>query len=250
MTTTWAAPPDSFDLPADSVHVWRIHLKADAVDPAQFKNVLNAEERERATRFRFATDYNRYVVGRGALRILLGSYASTQPTALQFTYSKHGKPALASPYDETQLQFNVSHSGAVILIALAHRHAVGVDVEAIERRVAEERIAERFFSPDEVAQLRSLPETAQHAAFFECWTRKEAFIKAHGEGLSLPLDSFSVAFGPNEAARLVRFEREPGPDEWTLRAPTVGEGYAAAVCVAAPEADMACFGYRGTAFAH
>lgn len=244
MNTVWQTAPPSLRVTPDTAHVWRIDLEGPAIDPTRFRTLLDSTECARADRYRFEADCNRFTIVRGALRILLTRYTGLSNADITFVFSKHGKPALAPNARREPIAFNVSHSGAFALIGLTHDHAIGVDVEEIERNVSLEKIAERFFSPDEVARLQQYPQVQQRAAFFDCWTRKEAFIKAHGDGLSLPLDSFSVTLGPEIPPRLLRFDGEPGIDCWTLAAPEVSDGYAGAVCVAAPTMDFRFFEFE------
>jgi 4'-phosphopantetheinyl transferase len=175
--------------------------------------VLAGDERERAARFHFDRDRSRYIVGRGSLRILLGSYLGLEPDQVELDYGHNGKPQLRG----AGLSFNLSHSGPVALYAISGAGEVGIDVELEGTDLARELIAERFFAPAEVATLRSLPRSAQARAFLTCWTRKEAFIKARGDGLSLALDSFDVSLHPDRPPALLRTSwSEHEPDRWQL----------------------------------
>jgi 4'-phosphopantetheinyl transferase len=180
-------------------------------DIPRLARLLTSDERDRAARFHFDRDRNRYIVCRGTLRELLGVRS-------RFVYGRYGKPRL----EGSDVQFNVSHSHGMGLIAIARGREVGCDIERIEQRFVDEQIPERFFSPREVAALRALPDSEQCHAFFRCWTRKEAFIKACGMGVSLALDSFDVTLG--QPAALLR-----GADGWFLRAVEAPAGYAAAI---------------------
>ena len=216
----------SLPLGPGDVHVWKIELDQPA---DEFRAMLSADERERASRFRVERGADRYVVGRGALRILLGRYTGASPETLVFRYNGFGKPELTG----SDVCFNLSHSHEIALIAAARGRAVGVDVERIREQVMIERIAERFFAPAEARAIAALPQDRQALAFFNCWTRKEAWIKARGEGLSIPLNSFEVTLAPGEPARLVATR----PDEeeasrWTLRGLECGPEFAAALAVA------------------
>jgi 4'-phosphopantetheinyl transferase len=163
------------------------------------RGVLCGEELGRADRFRFERDRSRFIVGRALLRELLGRYTGCAPGEIAFRYGEFQKPMLADgPW------FNLSHSGPIALYAISAAGEVGIDVELYDPSFARERIAERFFSPAEVRALRSLPLDAQPRAFLSCWTRKEAFIKARGDGLSLALDSFDVTLAPDLPAALLR----------------------------------------------
>lgn len=182
---------------------------------AEFVPLLSPDERQRAARFRFEQDRDRYTVCRGTLRKLLGV-----PACVSFSYGAFGKPEL----DRSEVQFNVSHSRGMGMIAVTRGREVGCDIERIDPEFGSENIPERFFSPAEVAALRALPLAQQCDAFFRCWTRKEAFIKACGMGVSLALDSFDVSLGPDQPAALLR-----GADGWSLQAVDAPEGFAAAV---------------------
>ena len=188
-----------WELVAGEVHVWRASLERPAEIVARMREVLADDERMRADRFRFDRDRSRYIVGRALLRGLLARYLDVEPEDLEFEYGAFDKPALDSgPW------FNLSHSGSVALFAVSGEGELGVDVELDEADFAHERIAERFFSPAEVSALRALPADAQPRAFLTCWTRKEAFIKARGDGLSLALDSFDVTLSPDAPVALLR----------------------------------------------
>jgi 4'-phosphopantetheinyl transferase len=186
------------------VHVWTACL--DDLSEAALRAPLPADERARAGRFHFERDQRRFVAGRGLLRVLLGRYLEADPASLRFGYGPQGKPFLEEYGD---LRFNVSHSGGLALLAFTHGREVGVDVER-ERPLPEWKdIAGRYFSAWEATELGRLPADERGAAFFRCWTRKEAFIKATGEGLSRPLDAFCVSLAPGEPARLRRVVGEP-----------------------------------------
>lgn len=201
-------------IPADEVHVWRASLDQPVPVTRHLHTLLAADEVARAARFRFERDRNRYIVGRGLLRTLLGRYLQRPPSVLRFEYGAFEKPRLAGDGP----QFNLSHSGSLALFAFTDDVEIGIDVERDHVDFARERIAERFFSPAEVRVLRSLPEPLQPYAFLTCWTRKEAFIKARGDGLSLPLDSFDVSLLPDAPAALLRTAWSAAePAQWCLK---------------------------------
>lgn len=219
-------------LPLDEVHVWRASLDQPAEVVAGLAGVLCPSERERAGRFRFERDRARYVVGRALLRRLLGGYLGVASDEVEFRYGAFEKPFLAcdGPW------FNLSHSGPVALYAFSSAAEIGVDVEVEERDYSRERIAERFYSHAEVAALRALPVSEQPSAFLRCWTRKEAFVKARGDGLSLALDSFDVSLHPDTPAALLRTAwSEQEPVQWGLEdLSDPAAGYIAAVAQRAP----------------
>ena len=198
----WDLRPDRLALEGDEVHVWRASLDCEERVLHRFDETLAPDEKNRAQRFVFQPDRNSYIAARGVLRELLARYLHRAPVEIEFDYGPQGKPALRSESSERRVQFNVSHSHGVGLFAFAVGRLVGVDVELVRPDFAGEKIAERFFSPQEVMELRSLPPAAQDEGFFLCWTRKEAYIKARGEGLQIPLKSFHVSLTPGKPARL------------------------------------------------
>lgn len=207
------------------IHVWHAALDRDERDIARLQATLSADEKARAERFRFAKDKNHYTVARGLLRELLGKYLQQAPDSLEFSYGPHGKPALAGKNASSGISFNLSHSFGLAVYAFAKGRDLGIDVERVQPESAGEDIARRFFSPREVGDLRSLPPEARTEAFFLCWTRKEAYIKALGTGLYAPLDTFSVNLRPGEPAEFLG-----GVDSrWHIAAFQPAEGYAAAV---------------------
>jgi 4'-phosphopantetheinyl transferase len=229
-------PVDLGDLPAavptllaDEVHLWQ--AKLDDHDPGKLRLFLADDETLRADRFHFAKDRNHYTVARGLLRKLLGGYLGAHPSALRFTYTEKGKPSLAESH-RGSINFNLAHSHRMVLYAFSRQREVGVDVEFLREDFAGEGIAERFFSPREIKALGSLPAALRKEAFFNCWTRKEAYIKARGEGLSLPLDGFDVSLAPGEPAALLGNQKEPAEvSRWAMQSIPVPAGYVAALVV-------------------
>lgn len=222
-------------LDEDEVHVWRIDLGAPALRRSSLWHLLDETERARAERFHFGHDRDRFVATRGTLRVILGRYLDRDPARIVLVYGPQGKPALDPATNDTRMSFNVSHSEELALLAFGSGRRVGVDVERLRPRLAEDHIARRFFSPREAATLDALPPEQRIIAFFNCWTRKEAFVKASGEGLSLPLDHFDVSLAPGEPAMLLRTAPDPAEARrWWLAALDAGPGYAAALAVEAP----------------
>jgi 4'-phosphopantetheinyl transferase len=230
-------------LPEGEVQLWRVDVASLIGDERRWQEVLSIEEKTRAARFHSSPDRQRYTVSRAWLRIILGGYLSVDPRQLHFTYSSQEKPSLARPYLDSGITFNLSHSGGVTLVALTRNRAVGVDVEQIRRNSDVEGIARRFFSPLEQGQLAALPAEEKVPAFFRCWTRKEAYIKATGDGLSLPLDQFDVSLEKGSTKALLATRPDASEaKQWYLREVPAGAGYAAALCVRGQECRLRHWG--------
>ena len=191
---------------------------------------LTDDERQRAARFRFERDRTRFICARGLLRRFLAAELGVEPGRIRFDYGPHGKPSLAAEHADSGLTFNVSHSDGLGLFVLARNRAIGADVEKVRPLRHGRAVAERFFADDECAALDGLTGDAWDRAFFRCWTRKEAFIKAVGEGLSYPLRAFSVAVADTEPPRLLRVDRDASLCEryWLTTYPA-GTGFEAAI---------------------
>ena len=235
-------PPLGPDLGRKDVHVWKANLHAEFLQSVALWPILSEKEKERAGKFHFPRDRNRFVICRGILRILIGNYLHRDPADIDFTYNQYGKPSLANAQGEEDLRFNVSHSNELALYAFARSCEIGVDIEFIVAKEDELQIAERFFSPTEVGALRTLRTDLHTEAFYLCWTRKEAFVKARGEGLSLPLDQFAVSLVPGEPARLLSIKGDPGElRKWSMESLYPGPGYAAAVVVEGDTCNLECW---------
>lgn len=226
----WNPPPPGLSLAPDEVHAWRASLDRPESELEALEDVLAPDERSRAARFRQAKDRSASIVGRSLLRTLLGRYLGVAPQSLAFVYNAHGRPELPAAPEAGRLRFNLSHSGSLVLLAFARERQVGIDVERPGRPLHFESIAGRFFSAAETAALFALPEPERRAAFFRCWTRKEAFIKGTGHGIAYGLDRFDVTLRPDEPARVLRAERDDAA-LWSLCDLPAGPGYAAALAV-------------------
>ena len=229
---TWPQPPEQLTLSSDAVHVWRASLEQESSQLDRFQSTLAADERSRAGQFHFQRDRERFIVARGILRAILGRYLGKPPESLSFSYSSHGKPALVHEPQAEAIRFNLSHSHGLALYAVTRGREIGVDLELIREGLAIEQIAERFFSRQEFLALCALPPELRRRAFFLGWTRKEAYIKARGEGLSLPLDQFDVSLTPGEPAMLLN--TRPDSEEalrWSLQELAPSSSYAAALAV-------------------
>ena len=236
----WSPAPASISPQAGEIHVWRVDLDQPADVVQQFRSTLEDHEIVRADRFHFEKDRKAFAVSRGFLRHVLGRYLTTKPEALRFSYGPYGKPALNGEHKESSLRFNMSHSRGVGLVAISEGREVGVDVEYVRADFATEEIAQRFFSPREVAAFNALPSAQRVAAFFRCWTRKEAYIKAVGRGLSQALDGFDVTLAPDAAPALLRAD-DDDVSRWSLSDIDVAGDYAAAVMIEGQISDIRCW---------
>lgn len=241
--TNWIPAPEPFNVLSHQVDIWRVSLDLMPDSVKLFESILSADEKERAARFHFEVDKNRFIVSHGALRNILGRYLHQNPAELTFSVNPYGKPALVN----STLEFNLSHSGDFVLIAVTQGRKIGVDVERIRQGISSHVIAQQYFSKAEVAELQSLPLEQRESAFFICWTRKESYIKAQGLGLSLPLESFDVSLTPGHPA-ILRATR-PDPKEaarWSLLSMNVDPNYAGALAVEKDTLDFRFFSYHET----
>jgi 4'-phosphopantetheinyl transferase len=240
-THDWTSyPAGDLLISTAELHVWRVLLDSSDAVLQSLASTLSLEERARAEKFFFDRDRNAYITARGALRNLLARYLHRPPSELQFAYEARGKPFLANPSSDQPVNFNVAHSRNTALIAFTAGSPVGVDVEFIRTDIASEEIAVRYFAPQEVAELRALPPEQRPTAFFLGWTRKEAYVKALGDGLQVPLASFCVSLTPTQPATL---ESADSP-RWTLRNLSPGPGYAGALVAGGKDWKLRCFDWQ------
>ena len=228
----WNIPTEKVTLPENEVHVWRASLEAPSSLIYSLQRILSEEEVRRAKQFHFEKDRLRWIVAHGILRRLLGQYLDTDPHEVCFMTNAYGKPFIAGPSHGTRLHFNLSHSGDLALYAFTYDRHLGVDVEYMHANIDYEELAQHHFSTYECAALQLLPATVRQEAFFLCWSRKEAYIKARGEGLSIPLGQFDVSLTPGEPATLLGSREDPqATARWSLHALTPGPHYAGALVV-------------------
>lgn len=241
----WSSPPKPLMLPEEEVHVWGAVLDAPVAYVEQLRLVLSDDELRRAEHLVFEKDRYRFIIARGILRTLLGRYLEMEPSKLRFVYSPYGKPALASNPSTEILRFNLSHSGQIVLYAFARKRAVGIDIEQVRTDIEYEQIAAHVLSPYEQHSLRNVLSAQKARAFFNCWTRKEAYIKARGEGLSLPLTQFDVSLAPGDPARLLATRDDPPEaSRWSLQELTSVPGYVAALAVAGHDYHHRCWWWQ------
>lgn len=238
------APFDTFDidsdrlldaapvppLESDALHVWRLPLESDARTVARLWAVLAEDERRRAQRLRRAHDRSAFVLARGALRLLIGAYLGRAPAAIDLAYGARGKPVLA-PW-RVPLQFNLSHASGLCVLAFSRRRALGVDVEAVDRRLRVLPLARRILTPAEQTEFARLAPAHRARSLLELWTCKEAYLKATGEGLGGGMHSVTVSLHPGRPARFK--ETDPAAQSWSLWPLDLGPGHVGALVAAAP----------------
>ena len=225
----------------NEVHVWRIPLSQNSAETLTWERVLSPDERAKAERFHFDKHRNQFVQARAALRFILSHYLQVDPQTLEFSYGPKGKPALANQHADNSLRFNLSRREGLALIAVTRGREIGVDVELVSADLPVFEIAETTFSEAELSTLRHLPEDLHVAGFFNCWTRKEAYVKARGEGLSFPLKNFDVSLTPADPPRLLNVrDNVDEVNRWTLQEIPVGEDYVAALAVEGTNLNVTC----------
>jgi 4'-phosphopantetheinyl transferase len=225
-----SAPPD---IVRNTVHIWRLPLDLTAAQIASLRRVLTSDEQSRADRFRADRHRDRFIACRAQVRQLLGGYLDERPERFEFCHGPQGKPALAAPWNRSGIQFNVSNSQDLALCAVDLDHEVGVDIEHLREGRDHDGLAERFFALREVEALRCLPPDQQTLAFFNCWTRKEAVLKAVGTGIAFPLDRLEVTLAPGQPAQVLAFDSahgaEPAGSNWWLAHLEPAPGYIGAL---------------------
>ncbi len=219
----------NYCLTKHEVHLWKIRVNDFKIHLDYLQNLLTEDENKRAQKFRFKKDYNCYIVARGCLRILLSRYCKKKPNTIQFHYSDNNKPFVKQ---YPHIKFNVSHSGGVIIIGFTKDYEIGVDVEKLNLNLNHEEIATSFFSAEEINELTKLSIANRPQGFFNCWTRKEAFIKAEGSGLSFPLDQFVVSLDKENHAELLATKWDLNEkSKWFLKPFSPYKNYIGAIAI-------------------
>jgi 4'-phosphopantetheinyl transferase len=218
-------------LPPAAIHVWRLALDLPDLAQAHASAALAPEEQARAARFAFEDGQRHFAAARGQLRQVLGAYLGLAAAHVPLVVDAHGKPHMAT--DPLPLHFNLAHSGAWALLAVARDWPVGVDLERLRPELERAAIAKRFFAPSEARRLAALSPADQQPAFFRCWARKEAYLKARGSGLALPLDQFEVSLETDDPRVLWVADDAGEAERWSLFAPALPAGYVGAVAVRA-----------------
>jgi 4'-phosphopantetheinyl transferase len=230
--TTWRPRPKKLILKDNEVHVWCCSLVLNSNILTKLRLILSADELERANRFHFQKDRCRFIAGRGILRSIIAEYLQNRPKEIVFTYNTRGKPSIANMFGDSEINFNLSHSHGLAAYAFTRRRGVGIDIERVRSNLSFERIAKRFFTTEEFQELSSLAQDEFIEGFFKLWTHKEAYIKAKGTGLSIPLNRFAVTINSDQTVR----SKEIGinPDEecgWSFHSLTPEPGYVGALVV-------------------
>jgi 4'-phosphopantetheinyl transferase len=238
--TEWLPAPETLILAPTELHLWRARRDEGSEPLQRCQELLSPDEKERARRFAIDGARRDFIVSRGILRELLAGYLNTRPSDIVLSYGIHGKPYVSLGETECDVHFNVSHSKGFAVFAFCLHAEVGVDVEWIRAEFPGREIAERFFSGREVAALGKLAPERSSAAFFTCWTRKEAYVKARGGGLQIPLRSFSVGLEENEEQQLV----DEAGKEWSVYPVEPDAGFAAAVAVEGKDWRLKCWERR------
>ncbi|MBD3184087.1 4'-phosphopantetheinyl transferase superfamily protein [Candidatus Poribacteria bacterium] len=232
------SPPSDIKLTDGFIDIWLGKLdQPDETIQSLMKSLSNSEI-NRAVKYRLDRDKNRFIVGRGILRDIIGRYLNMEPHVINFQYGKFGKPYLPDSYSDKKIKFNLAHSRGIAIYAFVSEKEIGVDVECVREMPDVDYIADSFFSSPEVSALRSVSEDQKQEAFFNCWTRKEAYIKALGDGLTHSLDQFSVSLIPGEEPKILEIKNSPNPEKWSLRAFKTEDNYIAAVAVENCKRDM------------
>jgi len=240
----WQEQQGALCLHRGEVHVWQASLEMLSSKFHELRGILAADEIERADRFRFDKDRLHFIAARGLLRTLLGSYLGMEPELVRLEYGPYGKPVLSAE-NFTSLCFNISHSQGVALFAFTLGRDIGVDIEFMRPGISAEDIAGRFFSPGEKRALDSLPPAMKLKAFYNCWSRKEAFLKANGKGLSYGLDRVEVSVNPKEPAGFLRINgSEADAASWSLRDLPAPHGYSAALAVKGPDFELKLYQFK------
>ncbi|HEY0677991.1 MAG TPA: 4'-phosphopantetheinyl transferase superfamily protein [Chitinophagaceae bacterium] len=196
--TVWKTGPAEYVLDDKEVHIWRFQLDDPLIETEPLFDFLSNDEKQRAEKFYFEKDRRHYIIARYQLRRLLGEYLNIQPDEIEFTYNSYGKPL----FHKSDILFNVSHSRDKAVYAFGRVKEIGIDIELINDGIDVLPLAERFFAEAEVQKIKNLKPEASVAAFFNCWTRKEAYIKAKGMGITLPLNSFIVDVSSDPVSHL------------------------------------------------
>lgn len=240
----WRAAIPEKSILADEVHVWRVFTETISIQIKNLQEILSADELERAGKFYFEKDQERFIKAHGILRMILSNYVGVEPQHLRFKYSAFGKPMLANNPDNRSICFNLSHSDGVVLYAVTLDHHTGIDVERVQSDIDTEQIAKRFFSSDENNLLDAVPEKERLAMFFKFWTRKEAVIKATGKGISYPMEKLDVSSMQDTFLSTIELIDDTKENlSFSVYDLFPEKGYAAAIAISGNDCKITCRHY-------
>ncbi len=236
------------------IHLWMAffdEIRDDAL-LQRYDRLLAPDEQKQRHRFHFEIDRHRYLVTRALARTVLSRYAAIEPEAWSFSSNGYGKPAIANPDSNARhINFNISHTKSLVLVGVTSDGPLGVDVENCKSRAAPLNVADEFFAPEEVEELRALPRERQSDRFFEYWTFKESYIKARGMGLSIPLRLFSFHFPDERTVGVsIRPELNDSPSRWRFWQFRPTESYVVAVCAEAAVASRQLVAWKAVPLLH
>ena len=239
----WLSPPEPLSLPQNTVDVWRGIVDCPKGSLRDFWDILSKDEQERALRYKFPIHRDRYIAARGILRRILGRYITQGPQTFLFSLGPHGKPFL-NKNNSASCKFNVAHSGDLALYAISYDLEVGIDVETHRDTIDYQSMISRILTEQEASQLWALSQEDRQAAFFSCWTKKEAYLKARGNGLIFPMKQIAVGVATKQPSSLLEVHGDPGEaTRWSLKELLPGPGYSAAVVASGSEWHLRCWDY-------
>jgi len=242
----WLTPPATLSLGEGEVHVWRAQLGREASTVSELLQILSEDERLKAGRLCVGEVRERFIVGRSVLRGILGQYLHVRPEQLRFSYGPHGKPAIAPECEGGGIRFNMSDSSGLAVFAVTRGREIGIDLERMRPDVPCEELARRYFAAAEVSEFLGLPESQRQEGFFNCWTRKEAYLKAIGRGLSFPLRNVVVSLAPGKPATILAIEGDPEEARrWSLTSLNPDPAYSAALVVEGRECRVTFLNWDG-----
>lgn len=235
----WLVSSLPCQLAEDEVHIWCAYLERSPSEIIEFTSILSEAEKAKANRFHFQRDRHHFIAARAILKNIISNYLDIPPETINFVYGKYGKPALSHPLDH--LKFNVSHSKSLALYAISYHREVGIDIEFMRPMQDADNLAKRFFSQREYEIIKSLEDNIKQQAFFNAWTRKEAFIKAIGEGLAFNLNAVEVSLMPGETAALLNIPDNQQNHNWSLFELKPHSNYVAALVAAGNNLRLNCW---------
>lgn len=243
--TQWRPAVPGQLISSNEVHIWRLLLNEHHSNIENIKQNLSNDELVKTEKFYFEKDQNRFIMARGMLRMILAGYLGTKPHELRFEYTPFGKPLLAENNDNKSIHFNISHSDNVVLYAITNNRNIGIDVERINDRIDITQVAQRFFSPGEINALERCKRENRAEIFFQYWTRKEALVKAMGNGVSFSLEQIDVSKVDGKALSPIRL-LNTGTDvsDWHIQDLFPAEGYTAAFAVKESDLAISYWDYR------